>query len=213
MSKVNLREIEPADYSLLFSLDGGGRELVEEEIKKILMKKSKINILEVGSYLGHSTVRWLDYDPNVNVIACDLFTSNADVHRRYISRNVVWAMNQYKNIDFDRFVDSLDSKDGHLRCFRSNLNNYLDRIVVYKGFYQNNIDEISKNHDIDLVFLDSDKVEEILRLSLDYFPNAKMTGDDWTWGEGFPMRQAVLKICEENNFSVRADRQTWIIDK
>ena len=215
MSKIDLYDVNPADYSYLFSLDGGGRELIENEIKKIIQKKGSTNILEIGSYLGHSSKRWLKIDKKVNLIVSDLFIDNGDLHRDYIKRNVSWATKQYKNIDLDKFLQNLDMQDGQLRCFRKNLDEFINRIFVYKGPIFQNIDEIQKKFVIDLIFIDADKTEETLKLASRYFPEAVLSGDDWEWGKDkdFPIRRAVEKFCKDHNYFVISKNATWIIKR
>ena len=218
MGKVAFNSVTPALHAINFHMDGGGREIIENEIKKIIENKGKVNVLEIGCFLGDSSRRWLRCGESVHLIACDFFASGSKIFKNYTEKKVDWACKQldcYSQDELNAFYSDLDSNDGHLRCFKALMKEYLDRITVFKGDFAENAAEIASSIDVDLIFLDADKSQELLEIAHQYFPNAIMTGDDWGWGAhlGFPIRKAVTNFCVQNNFDFQADKASWIISK
>ena len=210
-------DIPLASKSILFGMDGGGRDLVDSEIEKIISKKGSCTILEIGSFLGHSTVRWLNFDKRVSVVVSDFFKCTSKVFRSYIDQNVDWATKQFdccSRDEIDLILDLFDSPDGHLRLFAANLQPFSDRIKIYKGRFEDNANEIQNNESIDMVYLDADKSDELLNFVYSRFSSAKLCGDDWNWGpnKGFPMQKAIKSFADSNRFLYRANKATWVID-
>ena len=214
MPRINLDEFSTAENSMIFELDGGGREIIDKEIEIILSLKGKANVLEIGTYLGSSAIRWLNLNDIVNLVVNDLFQANSDGLRLYIDNGVYWAVRQFDGINVEAFLAELDKPHGHIRCFKKNILNFIDRVTVYKGDFKQEAQTIATNHDIDLVYLDADKSYEILRICGELFPNAKLTGDDWTWSmdQSYPIKTAVMEYCDETKKSFRFQSATWVID-
>jgi len=65
----------------------------------------------------------------------------------------------------------------------------------------------------DLIYFDSNKVLDDLRVCRELFPAAILCGDDWTWGkdQGYPVQVAVNDFCHRYGLTVTARRATWII--
>ncbi len=64
---------------------------------------------------------------------------------------------------------------------------------------------------------DYESVSKELELILNYFPNAKITGDDWNWdqapGLNYPVQRAVKDFAARHGFSIFAEGKFWSIIK
>ena len=66
----------------------------------------------------------------------------------------------------------------------------------------------------DLIYFDSDKTGVDIEIAHQLFPDAILTGDDWTWGieQGYPIRRAVKAFAREHyGFRVVSNRATWVL--
>lgn len=208
-SSEELRDVEP----FLFLMDGGGKHIVEQEIQKVLDSEGRCKILEVGLFVGGSAKRWLSYDTRCTLVGVDLFERNDSVFDGYFARNIDWATKQFSGRDSDAIIKSY-KKYGQALTFFKNLENYSDRLDIYKGNFSGEVATIAHAHpDINVIFLDADKAEGLLNLCWEHFPNAVITGDDWTWGadKGYPMQRVVKEFCNQHGAKWANTGATWKI--
>jgi hypothetical protein len=68
---------------------------------------------------------------------------------------------------------------------------------------------------LDLVYFDSNKTGDDIDVVHHLFPDAILTGDDWTWGleQDYPIRASVRKFAHGHNFKIVSDRATWVLVK
>lgn len=201
-------------YPFLFAMEGGGKELVDVEIRRSLETKGACKVLEVGLFLGYSAKRWLALDNRVRLVGVDIFERNENVFSYYIFQNIIWATRQFQAIDTQKFLASY-ALNGQFLTFCRNLEGYIEKMSIYKGNFNSLGDLIESEHpDIDVIFLDADKSRALLDLCQAKFPGAVLCGDDWTWAgpnKDFPMRMAVNGFCVDNGFTVVSSGATWKI--
>ncbi|MEM1143391.1 MAG: class I SAM-dependent methyltransferase [Pseudomonadota bacterium] len=197
-------------YSHPVALDGGGKELVEQIIKGF----SKPTVLEIGVFLGGSTIRWLDAHPRCTVVGVDLFEDSWDrIIERYRTQNKPWMAKVLSDVeDVQGLIDSLQ-EFGSLNCALRNLIEYRGRFFPVVGDFRQLCEELASSIKPDVIFLDADKSEALLELCAEHFPAAILTGDDWTWGadQGYPIQKAVNAYCERHGVGHKVDRATWAI--
>lgn len=200
-------------YPFLFGMEGGGKHLIDHEIRKKIMANGRCKILEVGLFLGSSAFHWLDTHKEVELIGVDLFARNESVFEYYLNENIGWAVSQLARTDAEAFLRSY-KEHGQELIFFKNLECFKDRISIYRGNFNKIIDEIKADHpDVDIVFLDADKRREMIDLAHRCYPDALISGDDWSWGEsqGFPMQLAVKAFCNDNHMEWESVAATWKI--
>lgn len=200
-------------YPFLFRMEGGGKHLIDKEIRTIVATNGKCKILEVGLFLGSSAYHWLEEHDKVELVGIDLFARNESVFDYYLKENIAWAVSQFEQTDKEAFIHSYKENGQELTFFK-NLAGFKDRIHIYRGNFMKVGEEIKADHpDIDLVFLDADKSRAMINLAYQLFPTALLCGDDWNWGEaqGFPMQSAVKAFCEENNMKWGSVAATWLV--
>lgn len=190
-----------------WSLDGGGKRLVVEQIQKGRLT----TILEIGTFLGGSARRWLEASPDVVVIALDpwpkVSAGLANFARAH--RQPEWAVQQL-----------LSGPDALYHTFLVNLWDYKGRIIPVRAPAPAALHTLAEfGIQPDLIYLDADKSGRELEVCHQLFPGALLTGDDWFMGtdrfwprEGdYPIRQAVHEFCREHARHLLVDDMTWVI--
>ena len=200
----------PSIRPYVFSLDGGGREMVVD----MLRDRNARTMVEVGVFLGGSTRQWLESKKDLTVIGVDPWAMDAAATlERYLAAS--YADKVFAQID-DRqeFIDSVRRNGVYESCL-ANLAEFGNRFVPVRGYSPEALHELKRSGvEPDVIYIDSIKHGEDLDVSHDLWPNAILCGDDWTWGaeQGFPMRTAVESFCQRHGYNVRADRATWMVD-
>lgn len=191
-------EDRPAVAPIDFTYDGGGRELVIEMIRR---RRAKI-VLEIGAFLGGSTRLWLDASPDVVVLAIDCWEG-------------CWG-NCAREAGRPECANQLDQPDGGYETFLANLWADRHRVVPVRGRSPEVLEAIfSVGVQPDLVYLDGDKSGVELEVCRELFPDAILTGDDWTFYEDghYPIREPVETFCRRHGFYLRTKMATWVIDR
>jgi len=190
-------DFRPIDWSL----DGGGRWLVEKKIRP----KSHPIVLEIGCFLGGSIRNWLSASPHAQVVAVDPWPESwdaAEYARRYDRPQ--WE------------IEQLSRDDGFYQSFLAALWDQRKRVIPVREYSPDILRTLS---DLglrpDVIFLDSDKVGTEIEICRELFPGAIMTGDDWGWrneaGE-YPIREPVQRFCQQNGRYLKVENATWVID-
>ncbi|MEM6820971.1 MAG: hypothetical protein AAF558_03360 [Verrucomicrobiota bacterium] len=196
--------------SYYFSLDGGGRKLVTDAI----LNQNIDLMIEIGGFLCGSTRQWLESNPKVKVICIDPWTANfAAILERY-DGNPVFEPCFSKITDRAAFIASV-KENGPFASAIANCRGFEDRFIPVKA---KSPDVLTELHGIGvvpgLIYFDSDKLLDDLEVALELFPDAVLSGDDWTWGadQGFPVQKAVRSFCQKYGFKFESDRATWVIN-
>jgi hypothetical protein len=200
--------------TVLFGMDGGGRELVDQQIMKILRRQGRCRILEVGSFVGHSAHRWLSLDPRVELVSSDLFHFDSSYLRNLYSNGEAWVSGQLPPAAAEAFFNGQDLEWGQLRIFLLNLAQFRQRVQVFIGDFAQEAPEIAAAcGPVDLVYLDADKGYDTLLAAHRYFPEAGLLGDDWEFRDdsGFPIQEAVHRFCHLHGYRVTAHQATWVL--
>lgn len=213
----SLNPMDPGQ-AVLFGMDGGGRELIDEQIRSVLRRKGRCLVLEVGSFVGHSASRWLQLDERVRLICSDFFQFDSGYLRDLYGKGEPWVVEQLTPEAAEMFFAGLDLDWGQLRMFLLNLQRFRSRIEPFIGDFSATAFEISEycqatHQEVDIVYLDADKGYETLVAARRLFPAARLMGDDWEFrsNEGFPIQLAVQRFCKENCFYVKTRQATWVL--
>ncbi len=201
----NVEGIEP----YYFSLDGGGRDIIISAIEEF-----SVNLmLEIGCFLCGSTIQWLESQKKLKVIGIDPWAVDfATILERY-NGNPVFEPCFFKIEDRERFINSVRINGSYASSI-ANVSQYKERFIPVQAYSPQVLYELKKlGIKPQLIYFDSTKLMDDLSVCSELFPDAILSGDDWTWGEeqGFPVQKAVNEFCELNNLSVISKRATWII--
>jgi hypothetical protein len=193
-------ENKPAYEPVEWALDGGGREL----IKKNIDTTRPFLIVEIGSFLGSSIKKWLATSSNVYVAAIDPWEGD-------------WWVEYPKKHGRHELIELFSKENGPYFTFLSSLWDQRERIFPIRGTSPEKLYELANlGIEPDMIYLDSDKTGVEIEIAHELFPNALITGDDWTWGiaQGYPIRKAAKKFVETyQEFHIISHRATWVITK
>jgi hypothetical protein len=179
--------------------DGGGRDLVTRR----LTERSVKVILEVGTFLGLSTRTWLKAAPQATVICVD-----------------PWYEYLHNDAGIRDWPELLGKNLYHL--FLSSCWDYRDRIIPLRGTSPSALQVVA---DLgvrpDFVYIDGEHDYESAKTDIEtchrLFPQAVLTGDDWTWDEHThpprAVREAVEDFAAEKGWRVEARDNTWALDR
>ena len=189
--------VPPIDWSL----DGGGRWMVQQVLRR---RKLKV-VLEIGCFLGGSILNWLEASQDVIVVAVDPWPDSWDVAS--IARDLGKS---------EAVIEQLSASGGMYHTFLANLWDYQDRVIPVREYSPGILHTLAEEGlKPDLIYLDSDKLGTEVELCHELFPGAIMTGDDWGWtneaGE-YAIRKPVQDFCRSHDRHLRVENATWIID-
>jgi hypothetical protein len=179
--------------------DGGGRDLVT---RRLVANNVKV-VLEVGSFLGLSTRLWLDAVPDAVAVCIDPWFDRYD-----------------DDSGFRHWPDVVGKNIYHL--FLSSNWEYRDRIVPVRGLSPAMLDVVADlGVKPDLIFIDGlhdyDSVTTDIETCHRLWPDAILTGDDWTHDKHtFPpraVREAVEDFAARKGWRVDARDNTWALDR
>jgi hypothetical protein len=193
-----------------FSLDGGGRDLVADVLRSL----GSATMVEIGCFLCGSTIQWLEAAPQLTVVGVDPWTANfAAILERY-RNNPTFDSCFAKVPDRDAFIDSV-RRHGPFKSALANVAAYGERFVPVRAESPRILTELSElGAAPDIIYFDSNKLLDDLEVAHRLFPQARLCGDDWTWGaeQGYPVRAAVRSFCEAHGARFEARRATWMIE-
>lgn len=194
-----------ADSPYLVDIDGGGRFLVD----RLIARRHNPTLLEIGAFLGGSTLRWLRVSPAVDVVALDPWPDG--IASDFVTQDVPW---RNWSAPSDVVLRTLEAEDGLYRTFLANLASYKDRVVPIRGRSEHLLDQLAANGlEPDVIYIDADKKRSDLDDCRRLWPRAQLSGDDYLWApeRGYPMQQHVHAFAEEHGYTVRHVMHTWVL--
>ena len=159
-------------------------------------------IVEVGTFLGKSAVEWskniTKQNKNYKIICIDSFTSPVEILQDLL-----------KTADFD-----IPDSDSHFQMFRHYTKDHLN-IVALEAFFN---EDFKFDHEIDLLFEDSDHTQQTLNHALPFWwskikQGGILSGHDYTMRD---VKTAVDTFAVINNLELKlfsGDSTIWYIEK
>jgi hypothetical protein len=155
-------------------------------------------IIEVGTWMGKSAKFWLNSAPNAHLICIDTWAGSEEHHKKPETAKLLPTLYETCQVNLWPWRDRctmvrLDSAEGLHLCGKEL---GLRPDLVY----------IDAAHDAESVFTD-------LNLSLEGFPGAQITGDDWPWGG---VQEGVKRSFQYNEIPItrlKHQGRTWWISK
>lgn len=188
-------DFTPAEWVL----DGGGKEIVVNRIDK----DRPFLIIEIGCFLGSSIRKWLACSTNVYVIAIDPWEGD-------------WWIDYARMHGRDLLGEQFARENGPYLTFLSSLWEYKQHLFPVRGASPEKLYEIAKlGIQPDLIYFDSDKTGKDIEVAHQLFPDAILTGDDWTWGieQKYPIRVAVRTFAKDHGYHLVFNRATWALTR
>ncbi|MBA3031358.1 MAG: class I SAM-dependent methyltransferase [Desulfobacterium sp.] len=195
--KYTWPQMQPEFSPVEWILDGGGKELVVNRI----CKDKPFLIIEIGCFLGSSIKKWFAVSSNVYIIAIDPWEGD-------------WWVDYARMHGRHSLTAQFARENGPYLTFLSSLWGYKERLFPVRGASPEKLYELAKlGIQPDLIYFDSDKTGMDIEIAHQLFPDAILTGDDWTWGieQGYPIREAVRIFSKDHGYQIVANRATWVL--
>jgi predicted O-methyltransferase YrrM len=175
-----------------------GRDLIEN-----LIRERRVSVLvEIGSFLGGSALRWLRASPDLVVVAVDPWQDG-------------WAGDYLAGLGYPDQRERLNASDGLFEMFLRNVQPFAGRVVPVRAASPPVLDQLAAlGLQPDLVFIDATKLTGDLATASELWPEAILTGDDWSFGgdnSARPMREIVQRFAERRHLAVVRKSETWVI--
>lgn len=191
----------------LWSLDGGGREIVVELIQKTKPR----TFLEAGSFLGGSALTWLAADPDFTLISLDSWHQYA---ADWIDTTIASPPSWVTDAESLKPISEAVHRTNLMTVALHNMRRYRDRVIPIRMPIVDAYPYIAGFVQPDIVYIDADKQPEDYLLAHELFPSAILCGDDWSWrnpqGE-FPVRNYVKDVAALRGCEIIAQDATWIL--
>jgi len=188
----------PAPYNELNELlpfDDHGWYINGEALEKVICENNVRVVVELGSWLGKSTRHIASILPEDGIVyAVDHWLGSAN-HREY-NENIQPEIYARLPKLYDQFLSNV---------IHSQLE---DRIVPVKMSTLEAVQVLKEQKIVpDLIYVDASHDEESVYMDIsEYYPLVKghgtICGDDWGWGEDFPVMRAVKRFADENNLRI-----------
>jgi hypothetical protein len=195
-----------------WALDGGGRRLVIDLIRTRGLKV----MLEVGVYVGGSSLQWLEACPDLHVIGVDPWPADMDVGG-YFERNADFyrAHVDLCGMSEAEFIAQMKRPDAGFLATISNLWDYRGRFTPVRGYAPAALHELkARGAKPDIAFLDAMKTGDEMNVIRELWPDCIITGDDWCWRDhagNAPIRAPVLDFAERHDLRLTVERATWML--
>lgn len=177
----------PEDYNSMF--------FNHTQLGKVMHKDMSV-VIELGSWLGASTLFLLERAPHATVIAIDHWLGSIEHH---IENNPVYT-DRLKTL-YETFLVNCWAYQDRLIPIRTTTLQGL-QMVYFLGIVPDLI-YVDASHDFDSVLADLEK-------SHSCFPSALLVGDDWGWKS---VRTAVEFFAQKHSFKIEAEESFWKIIK
>lgn len=200
-----LQGVEPFTWAL----DGGGRHLIDD----VIATRPDAVLVEIGSFMGGAARRWLSKFPELRCVCIDPWGSNLI---DYVARlqKVDWAVKSY-GIEAIRHYAELLEAHGPLRVVQNNLAEFRQRcIMIQMGVPEAFGCFAEASLQPDIVFLDAMKRREEFEDADAAFPDAILTGDDWSWKDetgNYPVRRFAYELAMRRGGTLYAHRATFVL--
>ncbi len=175
-----------------------GRDLIEDLIRE----RQLTVLLEIGSFLGGSALRWLRAAPDLVVVAVDPWQDG-------------WAGDYLSALGYPDQRERLNAPDGLFDLFLRNVQPFSERVIPVRASSPEVLDELAAlGLRPDLVFVDATKLTCDLATASELWPDAVLSGDDWSFdggGSARPMREIVQRFAERRQRAVVRKSETWVI--
>jgi hypothetical protein len=192
----------------LWSLDGGGREIVTDLIKRVQPRL----MLEVGTFLGGSALRWLEANPDLTLIVMDTWHDGA---AQWIDTCIAERPSWLPDVEPLRPISEVLKQYGFEAVALHNLRQYRNRVIPVKMQCRDGYANVREYVKPDIIYIDADKQPEDYLLAHELFPQARLCGDDWTWQDpngSYPVREYVARIAGLRNCAILVKDATWVLE-
>ncbi len=206
---------EHAPFHLALDANGrGGREII---INQIVSKNVKL-MVEVGCFLGGSSLHWLNAKKDLTVIGVDPWGGNWAAYIEQMAIDPAMSRHVWHLSDEEiaRIVEML-RRHGNFGVALNNLRLYKDRFIPVRQPSPEALYYLARREiPLEMIYIDAFKHRDDLDAAHELFPDAILCGDDWLWpdetGE-FVMQRHIKEFARDHGYEVEASRQSWVLHR
>jgi hypothetical protein len=192
----------------VWSLDGGGRELVTE-----LIKETRPRIfMEVGTFLGGSALRWLATRPDFTLVILDHWPQELG---SYVDTVIASPPTWVQDIEPLKPISQAIHRHGIAKVALHNLRSFRHRVIPIQMPAETGYAYVRSFVEPEIIFIDADKQPQGFMLAHQLFPTAMLCGCDWEWQDesgGYPVRDPIHRIAALRGGIVLAKHSTWVVE-
>jgi hypothetical protein len=194
--------------SYMWSLDGGGRQLIVDLIREL---QPKI-FLEVGVFLGGSAVQWLQSSSHeMTLLAADIWDQYAQEWVFTMAREPApWIADMNPVLALQAPL----LEHGIYRVALHNLRHFRDRVIPLRMRVSEVYSYVKNFVEPEIIYIDANKERQDYVLAHETFPTSIICGDDWEWQDAngeYAVRRFVHELADTRHCDVTAERATWIL--
>jgi len=198
----------------IFGFGDDGREILDAELRRLAGLKNEVVVLEVGVWLGKSSVRWAKVNERVRVIGIDPFLHPQSGHK-LLEKVPDELKDRFGQPEFNRGLAEHVTKSKGVQ----------ERVAFVTGFSPKDLVEpVFKNSiasEVAIIYIDGGKqknyeavrayAEESLAMFAKHLPNAMLSGDDWNHPDNKGMEDAVREYVKKNSLKLQTSGRTWLV--
>ena len=206
---------EHAPFHLALDANGdGGREII---LRQLVEHDIKL-MVEVGCFLGGSSLHWLNAKQDLHVIGVDPWENS---WARYVEdmardQNMSRHVEHLSDAEVARIAGLL-RQYGNFAVAVNNLHAYRDRFTPVRRYSPEALQYLKdRNVPVEMIYIDAFKHRDDLDVAYKLYPDAVLCGDDWLWpdetGE-MVMQNAIKDFASDHGFEIEDKRQSWVLHR
>lgn len=192
-----------------------GRDLITGLIIDEAKKTDELLMIEIGSFLGGSALRWAKASSKCRIIAVDPWASD---HTEYL-KNVYddpQRMSMLSGITEEDFRGALDylQANGSLSYTKQIISNQKNIGLVRSQSPRFLLSLYFRQVYPDIIYFDADKDGQDIELAISLFPKSIICGDDYLWTDQAnknPIMSCLEKLKKSHQRAILQKGQSWIL--
>lgn len=204
----------PPFYLALDAGGDGGREIILRQ----LVERDVRLMVEVGCFLGGSSLQWLQAKSDLTVIGVDPWDGNWAAYITNMLTHPTMSRHAEHLADAEvKRISSLLRDYGNYAVALNNLRDYRDRFIPVRRFSPEALHYLhGRDIKLELIYIDAFKHRADLDVAYSLYPDAILCGDDWLWPDEsgrFVMQDAIKDFAADHGFEIEAKRQSWVLHR
>ena len=192
----------------------GGREIILRQ----LVEKDVRLMVEVGCFLGGSSLQWLQAKSDLTVIGVDPWDGNWAAYITNMLTHPTMSRHAEHLADAEvKRISTLLRDYGNYAVALNNLRDYRDRFIPLRRYSPEALHYLhGRNINLDLIYIDAFKHRADLDTAYFLYPDAILCGDDWLWPDEsgrFVMQYAIKDFAADHGFEIEDKRQSWVLHR
>ncbi|MCT8160155.1 methyltransferase domain-containing protein [Pseudoruegeria sp. SHC-113] len=204
-----------APFHLALDCNGdGGREI----ILKAIHDNDITLMVEVGCFLGGSSLHWLQAKPDLTVIGVDPWENSwaSYVEQMAADPSMSRHVAHLPDAEVAR-ITWLLRRYGNFATAMNNLRLYKDRFIPVRRFSPEALSYLAmRGIPLQMIYIDAFKHREDLDAAHALFPDALLCGDDWLWPDDtgeMVMQRHIKAFARDHGYEIEDSRQSWVLHR